>query len=178
MLNCAGRRATGFTLIELMIVVAIIGLLAAVALPNYSAFQLKSKTGEVKSNLAAIVTAEESYYAEYGRYVGTTAEPSAIPGANKAEFLNSNIGFRTLGFAPAGRVYFSYGVGLTAGGGAPGYTVDAGADLDRDSVNQYWAYVKESSSGSRATAVVGCDESVVDLEIISPCTPQSGQSVF
>jgi type IV pilus assembly protein PilA len=165
-------------LIELMIVVAIIGLLAAVALPNYSSFQLKSNTGEVKSNLAAIITAEEAYFAEYGRIIATTAEPSAIPGAHQASFSSATPGCRTLGFSPEGRVYFSYGVGLTLGAGTPGYTIDAGADLDGDSVNQYWAYAKVSSAGVRATAIVGCDESAVELEMIYPCTPESGQSVF
>ncbi|HJO22533.1 MAG TPA: prepilin-type N-terminal cleavage/methylation domain-containing protein, partial [Myxococcota bacterium] len=67
-------RRGGFTLIELMIVVAIIGILAAIAIPNFLRFQLKAKSSEGKTNLAAIRTAEESYYAEYGYYV--SADPS------------------------------------------------------------------------------------------------------
>ena len=58
------KSTKGFTLIELMIVVAIIGILAAIAIPNFLRFQLKSKSSEGKVNLAAIRTAEESYLAE------------------------------------------------------------------------------------------------------------------
>jgi type IV pilus assembly protein PilA len=58
----------GFTLIELMIVVAIIGILAAIAIPNFIKFQARSKQSEAKSNLKAIYTAERSYYQEKDTY--------------------------------------------------------------------------------------------------------------
>jgi type IV pilus assembly protein PilA len=54
----------GFTLIELMIVVAIIGLLAALAIPNFIKFQARSKQSEARSNLKAVFTAEKSYYGD------------------------------------------------------------------------------------------------------------------
>jgi type IV pilus assembly protein PilA len=58
----------GFTLIELMIVVAIIGILAAIAIPNFIKFQARSKQSEAKSNLKAMFTAERAYYQEKDTY--------------------------------------------------------------------------------------------------------------
>ncbi len=58
----------GFTLIELMIVVAIIGILAALAIPNFIRFQARSKQSEVKANLKSLFTAERSYYQEHDMY--------------------------------------------------------------------------------------------------------------
>jgi type IV pilus assembly protein PilA len=58
----------GFTLIELMIVVAIIGILAAIAIPNFIKFQARSKQGEAKTNLKAVFQAEKSWYAEKDSY--------------------------------------------------------------------------------------------------------------
>jgi len=58
----------GFTLIELMIVVAIIGILAAIAIPNFMNYQCKAKQAEAKSNLGNIKTMQEAYRAEYDTY--------------------------------------------------------------------------------------------------------------
>ena len=60
----------GFTLIELMIVVAIIGILAAIAIPNFLQYQLKSRQSEAKVNLNAIKTSEIAFQAEKGCYLG------------------------------------------------------------------------------------------------------------
>lgn len=58
----------GFTLVELMVVVAIIGILAAIALPQYAKFQAKARQSEAKIALAAVYTAEQSFTAENGSY--------------------------------------------------------------------------------------------------------------
>lgn len=75
MKNCTfvGTRSTresGFTLVELMIVVAIIGILAAIAIPNYQKYQAKSRSTEGKMYLASLYTAQKSYAVEYSSYSG------------------------------------------------------------------------------------------------------------
>ncbi|HJX16529.1 MAG TPA: prepilin-type N-terminal cleavage/methylation domain-containing protein [Candidatus Deferrimicrobiaceae bacterium] len=59
------RKNEGFTLIELMIVTAIIAILAAIAIPNFLKFISKTRRAEVKYNLEAIYKAEISWYGEY-----------------------------------------------------------------------------------------------------------------
>lgn len=64
----------GFTLIELMIVVVIIGLLAAIAIPNYLQFQSMAKQAEAKSNLGGIFTNEQAYWGEHSKYTPVLTE--------------------------------------------------------------------------------------------------------
>ena len=71
----------GFTLVELMIVVAIIGVLSAVAIPNFKKYQAKSKTSEAKVQLAAAYTAEQAFYGDYGIYAGCLAYMGYNPSA-------------------------------------------------------------------------------------------------
>ena len=58
----------GFTLIELMIVVAIIGILAAIAIPQFAAYRAKSFNASAESDLKNAKTAFEAYYADYQAY--------------------------------------------------------------------------------------------------------------
>lgn len=62
------KRQDGFTLVELMVVVAIIGLLSAVAIPNFQKYQARSKTSEAKLQLAALYTAEAAFFSDYNIY--------------------------------------------------------------------------------------------------------------
>jgi type IV pilus assembly protein PilA len=179
------KSKKGFTLIELMIVVAIIGILAAIAIPNFLRFQLKAKTSEAKVNLAAIRTAEESYLAEFGSYVVTSATPGGAMGPTKVAFAGGGAAaFDTLGWVPEGQVFFSYGVQVDMTN-VLAYTADALADIDGDMTDQIWGYVHTDPSGNAlagagqngCTAVqVGTSMNVTNT--VGPCGPDYGQSVF
>jgi type IV pilus assembly protein PilA len=75
----AMRKQEGFTLIELMIVVAIIGILAAIAIPNFIQYQMRSRTSEAKTNLSAIKTANFAFQAEQRCFLSSVAAPVAVP---------------------------------------------------------------------------------------------------
>jgi type IV pilus assembly protein PilA len=68
----------GFTLIELMIVVAIIGILAAIAIPNFLQYQMKGRQSEAKVNLGAIKTSEIAFQAEKSCYLGIPFPPAGV----------------------------------------------------------------------------------------------------
>jgi type IV pilus assembly protein PilA len=67
------RKEQGFTLIELMIVVAIIGILAAIAIPNFLQYQMRARQSEARSNLGGIRTNLTAFAGERGCYLATTA---------------------------------------------------------------------------------------------------------
>jgi len=59
------KRQSGFTLVELMVVVAIIGLLSAVAIPNFRKYQAKSKMSEAKLQLSSLYTAQIAFFSDF-----------------------------------------------------------------------------------------------------------------
>ena len=127
------RNRKGFTLVELMIVVAIIGILAAIAIPNFLNFRLKAKTSEAKSNLGAIRSTSVAYYAEWDTYVGDqtyTPEGSRTGNGQKVPWITTTR-FSILGFSPEGDVYFDYNL---EGSDYPTlvFTAHAAGDLDAD----------------------------------------------
>ena len=103
-------KRSGFTLIELMIVIAIIAFLAAISIPTFTKFLSKSKRAEAYMNLHAIYAAQKAYWAEHGKYSTQLAgqnsvgwKPEGYKGGGEAENF-----YYTYGFSGAeGQNYFT-----------------------------------------------------------------------
>ena len=137
------KNNKGFTLIELMIVVAIIGILAAIAIPNFRNYQLKAKTSEAKVNLSAIATSQESYFAEYDTYKICAANPAAVPGRTKDLYTKANTDFKAIGFEPKdASVYYQYAVAAPANAGT--FSATATGDVDGDGTTAVYTVTQSS----------------------------------
>jgi len=67
-------KSQGFSLIEVLVVIAILGILAAVAVPQFIAFRLRSIDSQVQSDVKNLVVAQEAYFADMNTYVGSLQE--------------------------------------------------------------------------------------------------------
>jgi type IV pilus assembly protein PilA len=144
-----------------MIVVAIIGILAAIAIPNFIRYQLRSKTSEAKTVMGGIKTSEESFRSEYDAYVLSAQRPGGGPRGVKADWgenvcpatcnrisISMAAGstglcneYECIGYKPSGNVYYDYATLIVDPmAGTPEYATGAIADLDGDGVTGGFYY--------------------------------------
>lgn len=142
------RRSAGFTLIELMLVVAIIGALAAIAVPSFLRYQLRARRSEAYANLSAVAKAQQSYFATNGLYANTGApQPGGGLGAAKRAWTPAaDTAFASVGFRPEGNVYYDYDVNSTCGCTAC-FTATAYGDVDADTNVAALMYVHRDGAG-------------------------------
>jgi type IV pilus assembly protein PilE len=125
--------ASGFTLIEVMITVAVIAIIAAVALPAYFDYVTRSRLVEARANLADMRTRMEQFFLDNRTYPATCVAATATPGATEIRL-------------PGNAKFFSY---ACSGLSATGYTITA---TDTFSPGAHFVYDVNEANRRRTTS--------------------------
>jgi len=151
----AGRNG-GFTLMEVMISVAIIGILASIAIPAFKTYQNRSKRSEAFANLGSIANLEKTFFSEYSVYVGVAPQPAAgVPSSDKRLWTAAaDTAYERVGFRPEGAVFYDYEVNVDAAA-CPDldcFTATSYGDVDANLSVALIMYVHPSTAGGMSTS--------------------------
>jgi type IV pilus assembly protein PilE len=146
----ARPRARGFTLIEVMITVAIVAILASVALPNYADYVTRGKIVEATSNLSDMRTRLEQYFLDSRQYPGSCIASASGPAPSGKIYLPASSKYFTVTCALTNTTYTVTATG-NAGQGMGGfvYTVDQANNRRTTSLPSGW-----SGAGATSTCWV------------------------
>ena len=128
---------------------AALGVLVAIAVPNFRTFGLRAKAGEMRVGIEAIHKAQEAWYAEHGHYLPATSLPLGPPGLHRIGFdsdTHAASGFERLGWPknPNTQLYCRYAVSVGSTEGMGGYTIEAICDIDGDGEQMAFGWLKRA----------------------------------
>jgi type IV pilus assembly protein PilA len=183
------RKSTqndGFTLIELMIVFAIIGVLVSIAVPNFIGYQARARRSEAFVNLAALARSQQSYLAEEGNYFAAGSFPDpALQGGFGATAMTwtptAKAAYAGLGWQPEGRVFFAYDVNTGATGACVCtlcFTATAVGDVDANGAFSAIMYVYPQTDNNGVVLPAGECTSGLFGGLFAPVDPTTNQPIY